>query len=139
MNKTTLSFSLAAIIVLSLVVGCVIGVVYQQQKDSSQIQQTATTIGNLSSKVVSAVVTYGEITNIDSNRNIILNYKGDTMTIAIEDGAKIYAYENSVKKEVQFQNIKVGDLVNIATTVSVDGQFKGNMVVIFSSAAATAQ
>jgi len=139
MNKTTLSFSLAAIIVLSLVVGGVIGAVYQQQKDASQIKQTTSTMGSLSSKVVSAVVTYGTITNIDSSRNIILSYKGDTMTIAIEEEAKIYAYENSVKKEVQFQSIKVGDLVNIATTVSADGQFKGNMVVIFSSAAAVAQ
>jgi len=139
MNKTTLSFSLALIIVLALVAGAAVGIIYQQQKDAPQLKQKIATIGNLSSKVVSAIVTYGTITNIDSNRNIVLSYKGDTMTIAVQEGAKIYAYENSVKKEVQFQNIKVGDLVNIATTVSDDGQFQGSMVVIFSSAAPTAQ
>jgi len=132
MEKEKLYVSLAVIIILSVAVGIAIGVFYQVRKDTPQIQNTTTVIQNLSSQVVSAVVTYGSITNIDSNRNVTLSYKGDEMTIAVSPDAKIYEYENSVKRTGQFQDLKVGDLVNITTTILPDGKFQGNMVVVFS-------
>jgi len=139
MTKTTLYLSLAGVIILSVTFGVGIGMVYQIQRDSSQIKATANVVGGLSSKAVSAVVTFGTVTNIDSNRNITLEYKGDAITIAIENDAKIYKYENSVKKEVQYGDIKLGDSLNITTTVSADGGFSGNMVIIFGSSSATGQ
>jgi type II secretory pathway pseudopilin PulG len=132
MEKVKLYVSLIVIIILSIVVGIVIGMLYQAQKYNPQIQNTETVIQNLSSQVISAVVAYGSVTNIDSNRSITLSHKGDEMTIMVSDDAQIYEYENSVKKTTQYQNIKVGDLVNITTTVLPDGKFQGDMVIIFA-------
>jgi len=133
MNKVTSSILIAVAIILSIAVGLAGGMFYQSQKDASLNQKTASMLGAISSKAVSAIVTYGTVSNIEG-RNITIDYLGDKMTIAIKNDAKIYAYENSVKKEIQFQDVKKGDSINITTIATPSGEFQGNLVIIFSKA-----
>jgi hypothetical protein len=133
MNKVTSSILIAVAIILSIAVGLTAGIFYQSQKDASLNQKTASMLGAISSKAVSAIVTYGTVSNIEG-RNITIDYLGDKMTIAIKNDAKIYTYENSVKKEIQFQDVKNGDSINITTTATPSGEFQGNLVIIFSKA-----
>jgi hypothetical protein len=134
MNKIKLYFLSAVVIIASLAIGVVAGMLLQNKISAPRVKQMTETVGSLSSKVVSAVVAFGSVESIDNNRNITLAYNGDKMTVAIGQDAKIYFYENSVKKELQFQDVKMGDLVNITTTVSQDGKLQGNMIVIFTRA-----
>jgi len=134
MNKITSYILLVVVIALALVIGIIIGLFYQKQTYAPQLQVSKITMQSLSSKVVSAVVTYGSVKSVDNNRSIVLSYDSDELSVLVDTTAKIYRYENSSKKEIQFSDIKVGDLVNITTSVSSDGLLHGNMVVIFASA-----
>jgi len=132
MDKTTSAVSLIVVIIFAFLLGALAGIFYQKQTYSPQMQEATSNIQKLSSKVVSAVVTYGRITSIDENRNVTLDYGGETLTVSVMSDAKIYIYENSTKKELSYSDIKVGDSVNITATVDSSGILQGNMVVIFS-------
>jgi len=132
MEKTKTKSSLVVTIIFSFVLGTLTGVFYQKQKSDPQIQSTTNTIQKLSSKVVNAIVTYGTITSIDSNRNITLSYEGEGMIVSVAQDVKVYIYENSTRKELNFNDLKVGDSVNITASLDASGNILGNMIVIFT-------
>jgi hypothetical protein len=132
MEKTKSIVSLSAAIIFSFILGNLTGIFYQKQKSDPQIQATTDTIQKLSSKVVNAIVTYGTITSIDSNRNITLSYEGESMIVSVAQDVKVYIYENSTRKELNFNDLKVGDSVNITASLDASGNILGNMIVIFT-------
>lgn len=132
MEKTKSIISLSVAIIFSFILGNLTGIFYQKQKSDSQIQTTTDTIQRLSSKVVNAIVTYGTITSVDSNRNITLSYEGESMIVSVAQDVKVYIYENSTRKELNFNDLKVGDSVNITASLDASGNILGNMIVIFT-------
>ena len=147
-NKKTVGVWLVVCAILFLL-GIGLGLLLIQQPNS-KIQ----TADNLSSKVVSSIVAYGQVKNIDG-RNITLSNLGDSLTISLTDNAQIYAFSTSassatsvasstgksksvapvksttpVQRTAAFENIKVGDSVNVALRLGTDGQMQGTSLVI---------
>jgi len=131
MKKIISLILLIVAIFFSLLVGGFCGVYYQKQQDFPQLQKSENLVKDLSSSVVTAVVTYGTVYNIDGNQNIVLSSGTDKINIAIQPNAKFYSYKNSVKNDIKFSDIKVGDTVNITTKISSSGQFQGQQLVVF--------
>lgn len=90
---------------------------------------------NLSSKVVSSIVAYGQVESING-RDIILSNLGDNLAISISNSAKVYSFvikkgaTAPVQQPVEFENIKVGDKVNVAVKILPSGQLEGSSVII---------
>jgi len=120
--------TLAVVVIFAFVLGTLSGIFYQKQKAAPAIQG----MQSLSSKVVNAIVTYGTVNSIDNSRNITLSYNGDSMTISILTDAKVYIYENSTRREISFNDVQVGDVVNITASLDASGKPQGNMIVIFA-------
>jgi len=106
---------------------------------------TATPLADLlSSKVIKGLTTTatGEVSAI-SGRNLTLGNDGDTLTISIRGDAPIYqiippAEEATLvpqpvtRKEIKFEEIKVGDKVNISSELKADGSLEGIDVAVLS-------
>jgi len=133
MNKTKSITLLIVIIIFAFLFGSASGIFYQKQKDAPQIKEKTEVIQKLSSKIVSAIIVFGNVYSINSDRSITLSYQGDKITILTLQNAKIYKYNNSTKKEAQFQDIKVGDSINVTAEINSDGQLQGNTIIIFNN------
>jgi hypothetical protein len=131
MEQKNLYISIAVVVVLVFVLGLALGIFYQTQKATPQIQQTAEVIDGISSEVINAVVAYGSVSGVGDDRKVTLSYNGDNLDIALQDSAKIYLYEGANKKEIQFQDIEIGDKANITAEISKEGKIQGNMMIIF--------
>ena len=96
---------------------------------------------SLSSKVVSSIVAYGQVKSIDA-RNLTLANLGDSLTVPVASTAQIYAFitpattgkskttSAPIQQTVSFQNIKVGDNVNVTIRLLATGQLEGSSVII---------
>lgn len=123
-------------------VGGILGVVYQSHQTDPQLEKETTVIKTLSSEMIPSITAYGEVTSIDG-QNITLSYAGNTMTVSVADGVKVFSFvktseekeiSGSGSKEVEFKDIKKGDTLNINLKLMSDGQLKSQSVIILSSA-----
>jgi hypothetical protein len=131
MEQKTLYISIATAIILAFMAGLIIGAFYQIQKVAPQIQQTENVIQGISSEVINAVVAYGNVSAVGDGRKVTLSYNGDNLDIVLQVSAKIYLYEGADKKEIQFEDIKIGDKVNVTAEIGKDASIQGNMMIIF--------
>lgn len=122
---------MAVVVLLAFVAGLIIGIIYQVQKTSPQIEQTKNVVRGISSNVINAVIVYGLVSDVGSGRKLTLSYDGDNLDVVLQNSAKIYLYEGSEKREIQLQDVKVGDKANITAEISKDGEVSGNTMVIF--------
>lgn len=96
----------------------------------------------LASKVIGSLTTIatGEVTEI-SDRSLTLSAEGDTLTILIRENAPIYRLvppeektpkipQPVVREEMNFEEIKVGDRVNIFCQLKADASLEGIEVII---------
>ena len=101
--------------------------------------------GLLESKAIGELTTTasGEVTEI-SGRKLTLNKEGDTLTISIGEDALVYRVvpseekateipQPSVREEIKFGEIKVGDKVSITCELKADGSLEGKTVIILST------
>jgi hypothetical protein len=131
-TKKQLAILVSAAVVLFLV-GFALGYLLHPQKAADKVKIQAAT--NLSSKVVSSVVAYGQVKSI-SGRNITLSNLGDSLTILVAADAPIYSFivkdkaTAPVQQKVSFGSIKIGDSVNVAVKTLSSGQLEGSSVII---------
>jgi len=132
------------------ILGGGLGIVYQKQQilPSSQqpltqptVQQNSTLVRILSSTAVAPIVAYGSVTEING-KDITLNSGKSKLTISTNQNAKIYlpVVQNNVGTKSpavallgKFEDIKVGDNLNITLKVSKDGTIGGEIISILSS------
>lgn len=131
MDNTTLYFSLAIIMILSFSIGVAIGTFLQFQNNFDKLAFPSTIVKTLSSKVISTIMIYGIVENI-SDRNITLTNQGESMTIGINTIGKVYTRENDVTEEIRFEDIKIGDTLNINASILPEGNLEGDIVYIFA-------
>ncbi|MGD0576647.1 MAG: hypothetical protein ABSA74_01050 [Candidatus Staskawiczbacteria bacterium] len=134
-NKSKLVILIIVGVALFLIGGG-LGIV-STQKGSQRTKIEAT--NSLSSKVVSSIIAYGQVKNIDG-RNITLSNLDDNLTISIADNAQVYSFTTPVagknggtapvQQTVKFENIKIGDNVNVAIKLLPSGQLEGSSVII---------
>lgn len=131
-EKKQLIILISAGVLIFLIAGAlgfVLGMPHGPQKAKIE---TAT---NLSSKVISSMVAYGQVKNIDG-RNITLNNLGDDLTISISNTAQVYSFSvpegatAPVQKTIKFEDIKVGDKINATIKTLPNGQLEGESVII---------
>lgn len=137
MDKKQL-ITLIVVGVLLFLIGGAVGLLYGMQGGSRGAKVEA--VNNLSSKVVSSIVAYGQVAKIEG-RNITLSYLGDNLEVFITDTARIYSLTPAstgktgtvapVQKTVDFGAIKVGDSVNVVLKLSANGKTEGSSVIIF--------
>jgi len=131
MESKKLYILISVAILIAFVVGLSLGIFYQANKVSPQIQQTENIMKSISSEVINAVVAFGFVSGVSDGRVVTLSYNGENLDIVLQESAKINLYEGTEKKEVQFQDIKIGDKVNVTAEIGKDGSIQGNMMIIF--------
>ena len=150
MSKLSI-FLLIIIGVFIFVLGGGVGIMYQEQiiKDTSQAetiqitpQITSATIKTLLSKVISPIIASGKAVKIEK-RNITLKDKTESLVISVKENSSVYSSEqvvdqdgedtnsDSVKKIVEFKDVKVGDNLNIIFKLLLDGTLETQSVIIF--------
>jgi preprotein translocase subunit YajC len=97
-------------------------------------------VSSLSSKVITSVTAYGEITKIDGETLTISN-AGETLSVLMANTAKVRILapkEGSttpVQQDAKFEDLKVGQKVNVIMKVSATGEMQGSSVVILPTPA----
>ncbi len=136
-KKEQLAISIiAGILIFALGIG--LGIIYQAQ-NKAQIKKNEA-VKSLSSKTISSLTAYGKVSKIEG-KNITLSSLGDNLAVPMADSAKVYSFNDNSgnnsapQKAVSFEDIKVGDSVNITMKLLQDGQMQGLMVVILPPAA----
>ena len=134
-KKQIITISLLIVCGLALfIVGDIVGMSYQNKKIDSATANLSNVFKILSSEVVPSIVSYGEVVKID-NRNITLSFNGDEITVEVIDGASIYGLGSDVgagQYKMNFNQIKMGDYLNIVLNVDSNGNFTGDSVIDFS-------
>ena len=142
-KKTIILVFLIIAGVVFLGVGYLGGVAIEKQKVSPQLEQlveqlekVAKTIKALSSKTVTSIVVFGEVTKI-SGRTITVTYGTESIDIPIKENAQIFSLENLVgesvipQKKIEFEEIKEGNNLNVSINVLPTGELEGIAVVVF--------
>jgi len=139
MNKISLIIILIISACILFVSGGGIGVFLKAQEDNSKINKLSSIVDSVTSKIVVGVSVLGEVTKIEG-RNVTLSSDNESIIVDIEDYAIMYSLVSKngsndlagglTKKSIKFDDIKVGDYLNINTVVSRDGIMKANIVVI---------
>ena len=148
MEKSLLVGLIILIVLVVFILGAGIGIFYQTQKDITGINNIRDTSEKLSSKVIPPIIAYGRVTKIDG-KNITLNFSGENLIAKMDDNAQIFKFSSpssstkdsqpsSTRQETKFENIKVGDNLNITFKVLSDGTLLGQSVSILNSFPATA-
>lgn len=135
MTKTNLVI-LVIFGVLLFILGGGLGVLYKKQTDAEKVAA----IKILSSKVIPTITSYGDVTKIEG-RNVTLTYSGDSLTVALKDGARIFSFKNQAsgsgaatgQQKTDISELKVGDNVSMEIVVSPDGKMQGDSMIILSA------
>jgi hypothetical protein len=122
------------LVLLFLIVGIILGIFYQNKKDIFKIEKTEAILKILNSEVVPSIVSYGIITEI-KDREITMIFNEDPITIKIKDDASIHSVGKSAGEslsQLDFSQIKIGDVLNAEIKVNSAGTFESNSVIVFS-------
>lgn len=153
MEKSSMVWLIIAGIVF-FVLGGGAGIIYSQKMVSElpqgllsnqQPNLSDNLLKTLTSNVLLPVVAYGKVTQING-RGVSIEIGGSTLTVKINQDAKIYfslestnatktGKASTVQPEARFEDIKVGDNLNIYIKFLPDGSFGGQTVYIFASSA----
>jgi preprotein translocase subunit YajC len=130
------SYRLIFLAVIFLAIGILLGIFFQYQISNSRLQKAQGVIKILNSEVVPSIISYGKVTNIDGKK-ITLAFNQDLITITIKDDALIRILSDSTAKNAdsaksEINQIKVGDMLNVKTSVDSTGNFEGEEVIDFS-------
>jgi len=144
-SSNTSSRSLIIILTVSglviFILGGIAGIIYQNQKAAgttglagTQTNTPAKLVDNLKSKVISSIVLFGKVEKI-SGRTLNISNNGDAINVAISNDARFSLVDSSPKaagpKTAGFENIKVGDTVNMSAKILDSNSFLGLSVVIY--------
>jgi len=126
---------LIGLVSIFLVLGFIFGVLYQAQKNFSQIEKTKSIFKILNSQVVPSIVSYGIVTDIN-NREVTIVFNEDPVTIKIKDDASVNIIGKNDERyldKLDINQIKVGDALNAEVNINSDGVFESDSVIIFSN------
>lgn len=138
-KKLIILISLIIAGVVLLGIGYLGGALVEKQKVSPQLEQlekTAKTIKMLSSKTVTSIVVFGEVTNI-SDRTITVTYGTESIDVPIKEDAVIFSFENltgegvNPQKKIEFGEIKKDDNLNVSIRVLPTGELEGVALIVF--------
>ena len=139
-NSRNLIIILVVAGIVIFVLGGVAGVLFQNQKANgtagigTPINTPGKLADNVKSKVISSIVLYGKVESI-SGRTAKISNNGDTVSVVMSASAKFSLIDVSkktpVQKDAKFENIKVGDNLNISAKILDNNSFAGVSVVIF--------
>jgi hypothetical protein len=149
MEKSQLTILLIVAGLVLFVIGGGIGIFYQKQITASQIkiaaaetlkaQKVESAVNFLSSKLVTYISATGQVVGV-KGRDITLNSGGDTILVHIKDNAPISApaYDSTMPSiaaapggpQIEIENIKTGDSLNVQIKVLPDGQLEGQAIMI---------
>lgn len=111
------------------------------QKEIAGIKTDGPLTDLIDSKVITKLNAFalGEVTET-SGRSLTLNNQGDTLTILVKEEAtinrllpsegEIEAPQAAETEEIEFEEIKIGDRVNIVCELKADGSLEGVQVVV---------
>lgn len=116
-----------------LFIGYLLGAASYEYKNRAQESKLKNIVMALESDVVPSIVSYGKVVSING-REIVMAFNEDKIRIKIRDDAKIHALSgklNGDQAPFDFNQIKVGDMLNVDVSVDHDGNFVGNSVIDF--------
>jgi hypothetical protein len=135
MNKIVLTSLIIFLGLVIFVVGGGVGIVFQTQKDALELEKSKL----ITSKLVTGVAVLGKVTKI-SERNVTLSSENESIIVNIEDSANmlslfnqgqdINSVEKATSMAIKFQDIKIGDYLNVNGLINQDGIIKATTVII---------
>jgi hypothetical protein len=117
-----------------LFVGYLLGVASYEYKNRAKELKLKNVITTLGSDVVPSIISYGKVVSING-REIVMAFNEDKIRIKVKDDAKIHMLSgklNGDQTPFDFNQIKVGDMLNIDVSVDHGGNFIGNSVIDFT-------
>lgn len=137
MNKASSIVILLVIAVILLSVGMGLGIFYQIKKDGPKTERANLLLKQLSSNVIPSVAAYGKVASIDGKK-ITLSASGENLVVGVSDSSQFYSFVTdstggSVQQAAKFEDIKVGDNLNISMKILSDGQLESQAVIILPS------
>jgi len=144
MNKYIyIVFAVIAGIVIFSATGYVIGSYFEQRVNGEKIASLEKVNNIFSySKLINSIIAFGKISNV-SGRTITLTSGTDTLEITMRANAQIYSFTTPTssggqltgtpaQNVVAFEDIKVGDNLNVNMRMLPDGSFEGASAIIFA-------
>jgi hypothetical protein len=121
--------------VVIFVIGGGVGVLYKTEKTSEQPDKN---LNMLSSRVISKIVAYGEVTEINK-KNITLSFMEENLTFEIKENIPIYKIVGTEQasafwQDSTFNEIKEGNRLNVNLKINENNQTKIVAVYILSPA-----
>lgn len=113
-----------------IVIGIILGgiVVFTALRLTPEAVQ-ANIAGNIAlSKTIVSIAASGQVAAVDG-RYIILDKSGDSIRILFKEDKPVYITSGGKQTKVSFEDIKVGDTINIGIKV-VNGNMEGQSVII---------
>ncbi len=119
---------LISISILFLIVGFLFGKIYQIQKGNFQLEYL---ISSLNSDVIPSIISYGKVTEING-RNITIAFNDSLIVVYVKEDIPIYKI-NGRQEEINFEQIKVGDELNVELKINIESEnFEAESVINFS-------
>lgn len=132
MKKSILIITFILVAVIFTLIGAVS--VYIITRPTPQQAQLEKNVNLILSKTISSITSSGKVTAIEG-RNITISNLGDSVTILVPAGKPVYSLESEdgVQKKITFEDIKIGDSVNIGLKVKDNKQLEGQSIIIFAT------
>jgi len=145
MNKIIIPIIIIGSLIL-LGIGFFLGFSFQtpqvapEQEETPQ-EEAPQILESISSKIISSITAMGKVTKI-SGDTITLTQGTENLSIRVKKGAKVSSFVTPTpveqgetgaieQKTVSFEDIKVGDSLNIGLEILSDGTVEGLFVIIF--------
>ena len=156
MNKILIFLLIIIGVIIFTVGGGGLGILYQKQKDASQIEKLQaresvlnSVVKRLSSKLIQSIASYGKVSKIEG-RNVTLTFEGESLTIKVREEALIFSFTQTLgrsltgeaaplkkgdtvittRQKVELKDIKLGDDLGINIKLLPDGQLEGQFITI---------
>ncbi len=156
MNKILIFLLIIIGVIIFTVGGGGLGILYQKQKDASQIEKLQaresvlnSVVKRLSSKLIQSIASYGKVSKIEG-RNVTLTFEGESLTIKVREEALIFSFTHTLgrsltgeaaplkkgdtvittRQKVELKDIKLGDDLGINIKLLPDGQLEGQFITI---------
>lgn len=116
--------------IVILVVGVFSGILAERQITGPKLEKAKAALQIIGSKLVPSITVFGEVKNI-SGRDVVLEYVGESVTVKVKNDAQIVTLlKEGGQREAKFEDLKIGDFVNVSLNITQDGEVEGSQVRI---------
>jgi hypothetical protein len=140
--------SIIALIILGFaifIIGGGAGMVYQSQKNEipktdfniDDAKKCNLLVEDLDSEVITSIVAYGQVVDINSNQ-VIISYQGNSVEIKLDQNITVYSFGkdnngNHIQDKIDIKEIKKGDNLNVILKIMPNKELSAQTIFLLLS------